>query len=468
MLVLVSMQKLASSSVAAIRRSLKGRLARIQAGRERVQELEAQVMRYLELEQYAEGDEISRVEEALSELTAALRLMEDEEPRLRMLIAAAEPVHKETKIEEIISLLETHFADRQVLFFTEYMATQSLLMSALMRRFGDGCVTFINGSDRADGVIDTLGRERTLHERREVASAKFNSGAVRFLVSTEAGGEGIDLQESCHTLIHVDLPWNPMRLHQRVGRLNRYGQTQQVEVLSMRNPDTVESLIWEKLNAKIGNIMLALGQVMDEPEDLLQLVLGMTSPSLFRELFTEGATMPRESLAEWFDVKTARFGGRDALETVRELVGNSARFDFQQVSERLPRLDLPALRPFLTSILTLHNRRWREDEEGLSFKTPEDWLAAPGIQANYSGMVFDRQNRGKDPLRHILGVGHRLVDQALSSAKANASSVATLAGDVLPKPLFVFRIYNRVTGEGGAVRTSGSFGSSFAIIVKAR
>jgi SNF2 family DNA or RNA helicase len=75
----------------------------------------------------------------------------------------------------------------------------------------------------------------------------FNAGRIRFLVSTEAGGEGIDLQERCSALIHVDLPWNPMRLHQRVGRLNRYGQQRPVEVVSLRNPDTVEAMIWQKL-----------------------------------------------------------------------------------------------------------------------------------------------------------------------------------------------------------------------------
>ena len=117
---------------------------------------------------------------------------------------------------------------------------------------------------------------------------------MRFLVSTEAAGEGIDLQENCHSLIHVDLPWNPMRLHQRVGRLNRYGQTRQVEVITLRNPATVESRIWDKLNNKIQNIMLALGHAMDEPEDLMQLVLGMTAPSLFLNLFAEASEVPTE------------------------------------------------------------------------------------------------------------------------------------------------------------------------------
>src|SRR4026208_587887 len=91
--------------------------------------------------------------------------------------------------------------------------------------------------------------------RRAAAADRFNDGRVRFLVSTEAGGEGIDLQEQCHSLVHVDLPWNPMRLHQRGGRLNRYGQKARVDVIMLRNPDTVEARIWDKLNGKIGHIM---------------------------------------------------------------------------------------------------------------------------------------------------------------------------------------------------------------------
>ena len=78
---------------------------------------------------------------------------------------------------------------------------------------------------------------------REDAADNFNQGKVRFLISTEAGGEGIDLQERCYSLIHVDLPWNPMRLHQRVGRLNRYGQKHRVYVTNFRNPHTVEARI---------------------------------------------------------------------------------------------------------------------------------------------------------------------------------------------------------------------------------
>ena len=272
-LVLVAMQKLASSSVAAIRRALQGRLARIAEGRGKLDELQARkearrkrLEKRDECERQGDLDALSRLEEEIAQLTGELRLMENEEPRLRELLTAADRVRRETKITKIVSILHNEYDGRQVLFFTEYKATQSLLISALMNEFGETSVTFINGDDRADEVVVPSGDIRSIVSQRGDAAHQFNAGHVRFLVSTEAGGEGIDLQESCYSLVHVDLPWNPMRLHQRVGRLNRYGQKNQVEVVVLRNPETVEGRIWGILQEKMNEIMLALGHAMDEPK----------------------------------------------------------------------------------------------------------------------------------------------------------------------------------------------------------
>src|SRR5262249_10547525 len=127
-----------------------------------------------------------------------LLLMEDEEPRLQALVQAADAVQRETKMEKILALVEGPFAGRTVLFFTEYKATQALLMTELIRRFGDECVTFINGDEAIEGVFDRRGQTRRLTVPREQAASRFNNAQVQFLVSTEAGGEGIDLQQSCH------------------------------------------------------------------------------------------------------------------------------------------------------------------------------------------------------------------------------------------------------------------------------
>ena len=453
MLVLITMQKLASSSVAAIRRALKGRLARLDATTDELKDLKARLSAYEAPEMQENFDELNQLDEKIAALSAFLRLMKNEATRIRQLVYAAETIRTETKILKIIDLLATQYSNRPVLLFTEYKATQSLMLSSLMQKFGDNCVTFINGDDRAEEVIDSTGSVQTLYEKRETAANKFNSGEVQYLVSTEAGGEGIDLQERCYTLIHVDLPWNPMRLHQRVGRLNRYGQTRAVEVVSLRNPDTIESRIWEILNSKIHNINLALGQVMDEPEDLLQLVLGMTPPTMFRDLFSSASDVSEDSLADWFDEKTAQFGGEDVINVVQNLVGNCNKFDFQQVSSHIPPLDLPGLQPFFVSMLRLNNRRVEAATQGITFKTPEPWRTEPGIRASYSGLVFDREASRHETPGAVLGVGHKLINQALQQAKDFDVSVASLSAKILSYPIIVYRIQDRLTSQEGAIQS---------------
>ena len=453
-LVLISMQKLASSSVAAIRRALLRRLNKLKGATDELAKLKQQrdmISKYEESEEQGDSDELNRIEEQIAELVE-LQLVSNEQPRLEELIAAADQVRSETKIAKILAELEGPLTGRSVLFFTEYKATQSLLMSELHRKFGDGCVAFINGDGFAEGVVMQNGQTRKLVEDRQSTAERFNKGQVRFLVSTEAAGEGIDLQQQCYTLIHVDLPWNPMRLHQRVGRLYRYGQTQQVEVLTLRNPDTVESRIWEKLNTKIDKITQALLAVMDEPEDLMELVLGMTSPLLFRELFSDAPEVPAQTLASWFDQKTARFGGQDVLDTVRDLIGHCAHFDFQEMSERIPKLDLPALRPFFLAMLALNNRRPQEADTGLSFKTPEAWLNKPAARANFSDMMFSRQSEPPIPIERILGIGHIAFDEAVQQARGYEAVVAAVPRTVLTRPLFVFRVSERITSTSAIVR----------------
>ena len=240
-----------------------------------------------------------------------------------------------------------------------------------------------------------------------------------------------------------------MRLHQRVGRLNRYGQQQPVEVVTLRNPATVESLIWDKLNEKIASIMRALGSAMDEPEDLLQLVLGMTSPSLFTDLFANAATVPEERLDTWFDNSTKTFGGRDAIDTVQTLLGNCERFDYQDL-KTIPPKDLPDLVPFFEAMLTLNKRRLTRDEHGLAFKTPEEWVQDPGVRRRYEGLVFSRNQKGKDAAVRVVGIGHKVFDQAIRQAVQYDAACATLPG--IDRPLATFVVYDRVTSQDGHVR----------------
>jgi ERCC4-related helicase len=447
MLVLITLQKLAASSIAAIRNALRKRRTMLA---EVVQRSSEHAPVSLPDEEQATFDDLSEAEEALPG-SAAVLLMEDEIHRVDDLITLADTIILETKIERLLQMIGEELAPGEpILLFTEYKATQALIVNALHRRFGFGSATFINGDERLDGLEQASGPAKTVSQPREHAADVFNSGKVRFLVSTEAGGEGIDLQERCAVLVHADMPWNPMRLHQRVGRLSRYGQTRPVSVYILRNPQTIEARIWDLLNAKLERIQAALSSVMEEQEDISQLVIGMAGNSLFNELFSRGEGLSGERLGEWFDRTTATLGGRDVVETVRELLGNVSKFDFQQVGKDLPKVDLPDLERFFNQTVSRHGRRVFRRDDGLEIRTPESWKARSYVlRDKYEGLVFDRSLRGFNATSRVLGIGHPLFDIALDDAQNVAGRTAIVDG--LCGPLLIIAVEDEVTGTGSLV-----------------
>jgi len=114
-----------------------------------------------------------------------------------------------------------------LLVFTEYRATQDYLLETIAKAMPAVPCQMINGS---------LG----LDEKTEAVRA-FNAGEARVMISTEAGGEGLNLQEACHVMVNYDLPWNPSRLVQRIGRLYRYGHPR--ETLYTAFPARLSSLL---------------------------------------------------------------------------------------------------------------------------------------------------------------------------------------------------------------------------------
>jgi superfamily II DNA or RNA helicase len=445
MLVLITLQKLAASSIAAVRSALAKRRARLAGLTERARALPEELAAAEDL------DEAAAREEAMP-AAILIELMDDEVGRLDELAALAALVEGETKIGRLVNLIEAELpADESVLLFTEYKATQALVVDALHSRFGPGSCAFINGDERLDGIRGPAGQPVSRSWSRESAADAFNSGKVRFLVSTEAAGEGIDLQHRCATLVHVDMPWNPMRLHQRVGRLSRYGQQRPVAVYILRNPDTVEARIWDLLNAKLEKIQSALSHVMEEREDIGQLVVGMTGPGFFNSLFAAAESRPRESLRSWFDRETATMGGEDVVTRVQAMLGNVSRFDFQQVGQNLPRVDLPDLERFFAAMLDLRGRRVFRRDNGLEVKTPDEWLAADyALKDRYSGLVFDRAlAAGGEGATRVVGVGHRLFDRALAEAERFPVVIARCRR--LDAPLLLVAIEDEVTGTGNSV-----------------
>ena len=448
-LVLTNLQKLAASSNAAIRSALTKRRAMLSDALRR-----SRVATSVDLPNHvgATLDDVAEAEETLPG-KAALLLMQDEIERLDELLTLSVRIGSETKIERLMSMLDEELPGEPVLLFTEYKATQALVLNALHRRFGFGSATFINGDERLDGVEQATGATRTTSRPRTDAADDFNTGKVRFLVSTEAGGEGIDLQDRCAVLVHVDMPWNPMRLHQRVGRLSRYGQRRAVSVYILRNPDTVEARIWGLLSEKLERIQIALSSAMrdQEPEDISQLVIGMAGGSVFDELFADAQEVSGERLKTWFDQRTATLGGRDVVDTVRDLFGSVSRFDFQQVGRDLPRVDLPDLERFFTRSVGRHGHRVFRRRAGLEMKTPDAWKARHyAVRDRYDALVFDRDAGSERATSRILGVGHVLFDTALDEARRLPVNLAEV--EALSAPLLIVSVEDEVTGTGAMLQ----------------
>lgn len=446
MLLLIALQKLAASSISAIRSALSKRrttlATTVALGRGASPQL-------VEQREDEDDDERSlREETTIGEVS--LTLMSDEIARLDEILARADEIGDETKIQRLIQLIETELPEGEpVLFFTEYKATQALVLSALEARFGSDSTGFINGDERLTVQIgDGTASSRNLS--RDTAAEDFNAGNTRFLISTEAGGEGIDLQHRCATLVHVDLPWNPMRLHQRVGRLNRYGQTRAVSVYLLRNPDTVEARIWSLLEEKLGRIQATLSASMEEAEDIAQLVIGMAGNSVFDDLYTEGfARSRRETLKSWWNENSNRFGGENALATARTLFGSASKFESASMVKEIPQLDLPQLEPFFRNAAKTHGRRVTSSETGLSIATPGIWRDDLDLKRRYDGLKFDRDFSPQEQMFRMLGIGHSLIDKLLEHATAQPVFAGYLKG--LERPILLARVEDELTGTKATV-----------------
>lgn len=180
------------------------------------------------------------------------------------LAEALEAREVETKLarlkEEITNRGIFEDPNGKLLIFTEHADTLNYLVGKL-REWGLS-VTQISGSMK---VGDAEERGSRIFAEREFKES------VQVMVATEAAGEGINLQ-FCWFMINYDMPWNPMRLEQRMGRIHRYGQTKDCLILNFVAENTREGRVMEKLLTKLDEISSELGRdhVFDVVGELLQ------------------------------------------------------------------------------------------------------------------------------------------------------------------------------------------------------
>ena len=267
-------QRRLASSTYAMRRSLENRARRLEEGLKRAHDLlktappDIPDQEELDELEEAERERLERILEAYT-LAGNADQVREEIAELRELAEEAKAVEgsgSEAKLSCLRKIMQDEgFFDRpdqRLLIFTEFRDTLDYLMERLKAwGFKVGC---IHGGMKP-GSRDEAGTR--LH-----AEQQFRDGAIQILVATEAAGEGINLQ-CCHILFNYDIPWNPNRLEQRMGRIHRYGQRLDCLIFNFVATNTIEGRVLQRLLDKLQEIRDALD------DDAVFNVVGEVLPS---------------------------------------------------------------------------------------------------------------------------------------------------------------------------------------------
>lgn len=252
-------QRRLASSTHAMRRSLENRAKRLEVGLKRAHEIISLVPPDLpdpeeieEMEDY-EREKLEKMLDAIT-LAANEEQIREETDKLKQLAGQAQLVEDsgtEAKLSRLKDLLHQEgffeHPEQRLLLFTEFKDTLDYLMGRLREwGFKIGC---IHGGMKS-GFRDQPGT-------RLYTEQQFKDGEIQILVATEAAGEGINLQ-CCHILFNYDIPWNPNRLEQRMGRIHRYGQKSDCLIFNFVATNTIEGKVLQRLLEKLQEIRDAL------------------------------------------------------------------------------------------------------------------------------------------------------------------------------------------------------------------
>lgn len=306
---LIIMQRMVTSSTAAVRQSLERRL--------QVLKTQSMGIGSLTEEDLAELDIEDGVEEAIEAMSLDIDAEIEELECIIAVAKQAEFQYPDVKVEKLVDTIDEILSedrDQKIIVFTEFVATQAYLKKLLENR--GFMVTILNGG-------------MNIEERNE-ALLEFKTKSNIF-ISTDAGGEGLNLQFS-NIIINYDLPWNPMKIEQRCGRADRIGQQRDVHIYNFIITDTVERRVREVLEEKLSVILKEMG--VDKYSDVLDSEVAEVD---FTEVYMNSLGKPRSVEKNLYpvesEVKQQVSNAQKYKDIIREekdlqsLVGTESDFD---------------------------------------------------------------------------------------------------------------------------------------------
>lgn len=265
--VMVTYQKMLASSSHAVRQSFRRRIEKLRKELTKRGETKRTAVAQDRLEELRDAEEATAAAEELEATPIEPKDLRWEIGVLEGLVARLGSV-RDSKATELLVALDVIFgehSDEKAVVFTQFIETQQFLAAALEQN--GYAVSMFNG--------------RMSMDEKEAAVRRFRD-RDQILISTEAGGEGRNFQ-FCHIMVNYDLPWNPMRVEQRIGRLDRIGQKRPVLIYNLYCEETVEEHVLDVLENRIGLFTESVGSldpILGEVErDIERLVLSEMTAS---------------------------------------------------------------------------------------------------------------------------------------------------------------------------------------------
>ena len=325
----------------------------------------------------------------------------DEADKVRELIRLV-PEGTDRKFDTLVRAIEQlrrEEASERFIIFTQYRETLEFLREELGKIYAPSTIATLKGGPLEDKIA--------------AVEAFWDEDGAKFLISTSAGGEGINLQIS-HILFNYDLPWNPMAVEQRIGRIHRYGQQDTVQVYNLVAEDTVEERIYRLLEEKLLEIARTIGKVDpvtgEVVEDFRSEVLGFlgSSPN-YQELYKK-AVVDRDYRRTEREMREAIERARKASEALRGLTQDLDTFNLEHYRTLRGHFTLEDLRRFVERGILRLGGAFIPNGQIVHIETPEALLAYQGAWRTYRDVTFDRAFAMRRRSVQLLGLGHPLVD----------------------------------------------------------
>jgi SNF2 family DNA or RNA helicase len=378
--------------------------------RENIEEYEEEIEEYEEERRWKEEEkwETLSLAENEDELRREIEIIENLINKAKEIIES----HQEVKLNELKKAIEEGFkkireigGNEKILIFTESRDTMEYLVERI-RSWGYS-VNFIHGGMR-------------LEER--IAAEKEFRDKTQIMVATEAAGEGINLQ-FCHLMVNYDIPWNPNRLEQRMGRIHRYGQQKDVYIFNLVAEDTREGQVLAKIFDKLEEIKNALGS--DKVYDVIGDVFYQKK---LYQLILEAVANARsmDEIIKELDIKI----DSAYIENIKKILGVSLAtkyIDYTRIKDLAEKAKEYRLIPeyveeFFKRALKFAGGEWRIIKDGFMViesipyevrKIGEDFNFKSRfgtIYKEYRKVTFDKEIAFKNPDSEFISFGHPLLE----------------------------------------------------------